>query len=87
MFWYRMYVVTEGGRIYRFGENKRVELNLPTPPLQYMCVCVCVPIRVGKARTCTVLCTHSRFTIKYSLAGGVSAEKYSLCSPSEGYLM
>jgi len=86
MFWYRMYVVTEGGRIYRFGENKRVELNLPNPPLQNMCMCV--PIRVGKARTCTVLCTHSRFTIKYSLAGGVSAEKYSFCPPSsEGYLM
>jgi hypothetical protein len=89
MFWYRMCVVTEGGRIYRFGENKRVEFNPPPfPPFQYVCVCVYVPIRVGKARTCTVVCTHCRFTIKYSLEGGVSAEKYSVCPPSsEGYLM
>lgn len=87
MFWYRMYVVTGGGRIYRFGENKRVELNLPHPATP-VCVSVCEPVRVGKARTCTVLCTHSRFAIKYSLAGGVSAEKYSrCCSSSEGYLM
>jgi hypothetical protein len=30
---------------------------------------------VGKALPCTALCTHFRFTIKYSFKGGVSVEK------------
>jgi hypothetical protein len=75
-----MCVVAEGGKIYSFGEKKRVG----TP----FSMCVCLPIRVGKAPSCTALCTHFWFTIKYRLEEGVSAEKYCLCLLStEGYLM
>lgn len=34
MYWYRMCVVAEGGRIYSFGEKKRVGIT----PFQYVCV-------------------------------------------------